>query len=162
MLSSRQRPPRGRAPRPGYLAFRLAGQGWSLPLQRVAAVAELRALTRLPSADPLKLGVIVHRGVVVPVIDLGRRLGGAPYPDAAAPPQPLCIVLRSEPPVSFPVDEVLGFRHGPPPPGPAAGTGAPASLREQETGAPPPAAAKEEEEEVLRELDPGLLELASG
>jgi chemotaxis signal transduction protein len=95
------------APRPGMLAFMLGGRTRVLSLGLVAAVAEIGAVTRLPSAGRLNLGLIVHRGAVLPLLDLGRGLGGPP---AAIGPPAVCIITRSEPAIAFPVEAVLGLR----------------------------------------------------
>ncbi|HVR10453.1 MAG TPA: chemotaxis protein CheW [Thermoanaerobaculia bacterium] len=97
------------APRPRVLAFMLGGRARTLSLGLVAAVAEIGAVTRLPSAGRRNLGLIVHRGIVVPLIDLGRGLGGPPAPAGIGPPA-VCIITRSEPVIAFPVEAVLGLR----------------------------------------------------
>jgi chemotaxis signal transduction protein len=91
------------------LGFTLGGRNRALSLGLVDAVTELGAVTRLPAANPLNLGLIVHRGTVLPLFDLGRGLGGAPAPAGSALPA-LCIITRSEPVVAFPVEAVLGLR----------------------------------------------------
>ena len=123
MLRRRDRGREGRqAPRPGLLAFVIGGRARALSLGLVAAVAEIGAVTRLPAADPCNLGVIVHRGAVLALVDLGRRLdGGAAGADRAdgavgvveapgAGPPAFCIITRSRQPIAFPVEAVLGLQ----------------------------------------------------
>ena len=132
MLSRRDRAREGRqAPRPGLLAFVIGGRACALSLGLVAGVAEIGAVTRLPAADPCNLGLIVHRGTVLPLVDLGRRLeGGAASADGAvgsveaigavgsigsigalgARPPAVCIITRSRQAIAFPVEAVLGLQ----------------------------------------------------
>ncbi len=101
------------------LVFTLAGRTRALSLGLVGAVAEIGEVTRLPAASPLNLGLIVVRGAVLPLFDLGRGLAGPP----AAPvggPGAFCIITRSRPVIAFPVEAVLGLRPLPPA-APAAG-----------------------------------------
>ena len=145
MLSRRDRGREGRAaPRPGVLAFVIGGRVRALSLGLVAGVAEIGPVTRLPAADPCNLGLIVHRGAVLPLVDLGRRLegGGRAAADGAsgatgpvgpietietigamaARPPAFCIITRSRQAIAFPVEAVLGLQALPalPPNGDAA------------------------------------------
>jgi chemotaxis signal transduction protein len=132
LLSRRDRGREGRqAPRPGVLAFVIGGRARALSLALVAGVAEIGPVTRLPAADPCNLGLIVHRGAVLPLVDLGRRLeGGAASADGAdgaigtigaagadgalgaleARPPVFCIITRSRQAIAFPVEAVLGLQ----------------------------------------------------
>jgi hypothetical protein len=71
------------APRPALLVFMIAGRQHALSLGLVAAVAEIGRVTHLPSGEPLNLGLIVHRGAVLPLLDLGRRLSAVSAPGEA-------------------------------------------------------------------------------
>ena len=117
MLSRRERGREGRqAPRPGLLAFVIGGRARALSLGLVAAVAEIGPVTRVPAADPGNLGLIVHRGAVLPLVDLGRRLDGGASSAVgaigaiAATPPALCIITRSRQAIAFPVEAVLGLQ----------------------------------------------------
>jgi chemotaxis signal transduction protein len=115
--------------RPDLLAFVIAGRPRALSLGLVAGVAEIGTVTRLPSSDPVNLGLIVHGGAVLPLLDLGRRLAGTPAPARGETPAAggtpagggtgraaaetaagFCIITRSEPAVAFPVEAVLGLQ----------------------------------------------------
>jgi chemotaxis signal transduction protein len=115
-LLSRRHRGRGAGPtaRPGLLAFVLGGRARALSLGLVAGVAEIGTVTRLPAADPLNLGLIVHRGAVLPLVDLGGRLGGSAA-RGGGPAAHLCVITRSAPAVAFPVEAVLGLQPLPPP-----------------------------------------------
>ncbi len=54
------------------------GQVYGLDVQQVREIVRSQTLTPLPRAPELVEGVIDLRGVIVPVVDLGRALGGAP------------------------------------------------------------------------------------
>lgn len=51
---------------------------YAIPLDRVAEVLEPVAATRLPEAPPAVLGLVNHRGRIVPVLDVGVLLGLRP------------------------------------------------------------------------------------
>jgi len=123
VLSRRDRGREGRqAPRPGLLAFVIGGRARALSLGLVAGVAEIGPVTRVPAADPGNLGLIVHRGAVLPLVDLGRRLdGGADAADGAVAaddavaavegrPPAFCIITRSRQAIAFPVEAILGLQ----------------------------------------------------
>jgi purine-binding chemotaxis protein CheW len=57
------------------------GQRYGVDVQQVREIVRSQALTPLPKAPTLVEGVIDLRGVIVPVVDLGRALGGAPVGD---------------------------------------------------------------------------------
>jgi len=72
----------------------------------VSEIARVTAVTPVPCDDPAILGVAIHRGHIVPVVDLARRLGEA----AAGVPPWLCLFVRSiGGDVGVPIDAVLGF-----------------------------------------------------
>jgi purine-binding chemotaxis protein CheW len=54
------------------------GQLYGIDVQQVREIVRAQTLTPLPRAPELVEGVIDLRGVIVPVVDLGRALGGAP------------------------------------------------------------------------------------
>ena len=59
------------------------GQLFGIDVQQVREIVRAQAPTPLPKAPRLVEGVIDLRGVIVPVVDLGRALGGAPVADGA-------------------------------------------------------------------------------
>jgi hypothetical protein len=85
------------AARPALLAFVIGGRAHALSLALVAGVAEIGTVTRLPSSDPLNLGLIVHRGAVLPLVDLGRRLAGTRVAAAATPLPATATATATEP-----------------------------------------------------------------
>lgn len=60
------------------LSFLLGGEEYVLPVDEVREVLKSRELTIVPNSPPHILGVTSIRGTVLPVIDLGRRLGLPP------------------------------------------------------------------------------------
>ena len=61
------------------------GQVFGVEVQQIREIVRAPAVTPLPNAPALLEGVIDLRGVIVPIVDLGRALGGAPIEaDAAA------------------------------------------------------------------------------
>jgi purine-binding chemotaxis protein CheW len=59
------------------------GQVYGVDVQQVREIVRAQTLTPLPRAPELVEGVIDLRGVIVPVVDLGRALGGAPVAHCA-------------------------------------------------------------------------------
>jgi len=59
------------------------GQVYGVDVQQIREIVRAQTLTPLPRAPELVEGVIDLRGVIVPVVDLGRALGGAPIADLA-------------------------------------------------------------------------------
>lgn len=71
------------APRaePGqYLTFRVADEEYGAPILQVREIVRFQGVTRVPTAPPAIRGVLSLRGSVVPVVDLGLKLGLAPTP----------------------------------------------------------------------------------
>ena len=89
-----------------FVIFRLDGARHGLPLAAAERVLPMVAVTRLPMAPDVVLGVISLHGEPVPVVDVRLRLGLAPREYgvgahlfiASTPRRRLCL----------PVDEVLG------------------------------------------------------
>lgn len=61
------------------LIFRMEGECFAMTVDAVHEILDPQEPTPVPNADPFAPGLINVRGVVVPVIDVRRRLGmGAP------------------------------------------------------------------------------------
>lgn len=58
-----------------YLHFRLAGEDYALRLSSVRETIKPSAITEVPLNPPYVAGIIALRGVILPVIDLRKRLG---------------------------------------------------------------------------------------
>lgn len=63
-----------RGPRTEYLVFRLAGEPYAAPVEYIREILKPPALTYVPRAPGVVMGIISVRGQVVTVIDLRRRL----------------------------------------------------------------------------------------
>ena len=57
------------------LAFRVAGQDYALDIMTVREIRSSTLATSLPRAPSFVRGVINLRGMVLPILDLARRLG---------------------------------------------------------------------------------------
>lgn len=57
------------------LVFRLEGESFAVTVDHVQEILDPQVPTRVPNADPVAPGLINVRGVVVPVLDIRRRLG---------------------------------------------------------------------------------------
>ncbi|MBI5411306.1 MAG: purine-binding chemotaxis protein CheW [Nitrospirae bacterium] len=88
------------------VVFDLEGQRYGLPLEAVERVLSMVAVTPLPQAPAIVLGVVNLRGAVVPVLDIRRRFGAPPR--AYGPAAHLIVARTSRRIVALPVDEVLG------------------------------------------------------
>ena len=60
------------------LIFRLEGESFGVSVDSVQEILDPQDPTPVPNADPFAYGLINVRGVVVPVIDVRRRLRMAP------------------------------------------------------------------------------------
>jgi chemotaxis signal transduction protein len=104
----RERPPPPRVETRLLLLCRAAGREIAFPVEEIAAVI---APTR-PAPPPAGAlsgvrGIVAHRGEVLPVIDAGERLGGAPcLAEGAAP----LLRLAGPRPVALAVGAVAGLR----------------------------------------------------
>lgn len=63
-----------------YLVFVLGAESYAIDVSSVEVVLEYAALTRVPRSPDHIRGVINHRGSVIPVVDLRRRLS-LPQPE---------------------------------------------------------------------------------
>ena len=88
--------------------FELRGRSCALDVAQIREVVRWRAPTPLPGAPPLIDGVIELRGAMVPVVDLGRALGGGSLePDAQTR---ILLVEADELVVGFAVDAAHSVR----------------------------------------------------
>jgi purine-binding chemotaxis protein CheW len=60
------------------ISFRVAGQDFCTDIRQVREIRGWTAVTPMPHAPEFVLGVINLRGTVMPVVDIGARLGFAP------------------------------------------------------------------------------------
>ena len=61
-----------------YLTFFVAEEEYAIEVLGIREVVEAGPITRVPGAPRAVRGIVNLRGSVVPVVDLGVRLGGAP------------------------------------------------------------------------------------
>lgn len=61
-----------------FLAFRLAGRRFAVASAKVERVVRAAAVTPLPQAPAVVLGVVDVAGEIVPVMDMRSRLGSPP------------------------------------------------------------------------------------
>lgn len=102
--------------------FTLSDDRFGLPVHTVQEIVEVGLIRAVPHAPPFIEGVIELRGTIVPVVDLGRRLGLAPHKESEAE-RPAIIVEDGPRRVGLLVDRVHHVYHTakehvqPPPPG---------------------------------------------
>lgn len=90
------------------LVFRIEDQRYALPASAVIRVLPMVAVSPLPKAPEVALGVFSLHGDVLPVLDIRRRLG-LPF-RAYGPSAHLLVVRTHRRTLSLPVDEALGVR----------------------------------------------------
>lgn len=88
------------------VVFVLDGQRYAFPLATVQQVLPMVAPAPLPEAPAIALGVINLHGLVVPVLDIRRRLGLPPR--EYGPADRLVVARSSRLLLAVPVDEALG------------------------------------------------------
>ena len=89
-----------------FVVFGLDGQRYGLHLTTVERVLPMVAVSPLPKAPAIALGVVNFHGVVVPVLDIRRRLG-FPLRDYDLTAH-LLVARTSRRRVAVPVDQVFG------------------------------------------------------
>ncbi len=87
--------------------FLVDGQRYALPLSIVERVVRAVAVTALPEAPPVIIGVIGIQGRVVPVVDLRKRFRLSPRPIDIE--DHFVIARSSTGAVALPVDEAEGL-----------------------------------------------------
>ena len=90
------------------VVFRLEEQLYALPVDTVERVLPMVAVSPLPQAPPIALGVINLHGKVIPVLDLRRRFGFPPRDYGLAAHLLVARTMRRT--LALPVDVVLGVR----------------------------------------------------
>ena len=60
------------------VGFRLDGDDYAIPITKIQEIILMKPVTRVPQVPAFIEGLINLRGVVIPVINLRRRLGMAP------------------------------------------------------------------------------------
>lgn len=93
------------------VVFRLEGQRYALHLSQVERVVSMVAVSPLPKAPSVVVGVINHRGSVVPVLDLRLRFGFARR--AFGLTDHLLLARTTRRMLALPVDEVLDVNEVP-------------------------------------------------
>jgi len=89
-----------------YLAFMTSGRRLAIELDAVDRAVAMVAITPLPAAPDVVLGAIDVAGDVVPVLDLGRRLG---LPQRSFGADTVLLLVRTPArTVGIAADEVLG------------------------------------------------------
>ena len=90
------------------VVFDLEGQRYALPLGAVDRVLPMVAVSPLPKAPAIALGVINLHGQVLPVLDIRRRFG-LPLREYGLAAR-LLVVRTSRRVMVLPTDEVLGVQ----------------------------------------------------
>lgn len=95
-------------PRRNLVVLAVRDRRFAVPADRVVEVARIAGYTPVPCDDPSNLGVLVHRGGLVPLVDAGAHLGLRPAAPRALPG--LCVFVRAHfGEVGVPIDQVLGL-----------------------------------------------------
>ena len=93
-----------RAPRVALMTFELADQAYALPLEQVAEVLVMpQRLSVLPGADAAMLGVLAHRGGLLPIVSLRSLLG---LPDPAGTGAQMVVARLGAAAIGFVVDRL--------------------------------------------------------
>ena len=88
------------------VVFALDGQRYGLPLHGVERVLPMVAVSPLPQAPAVALGMINLHGEVVPVVDVRRRFGFSPR--EYGPTAHLLVTRTARRRLALPVDQVSG------------------------------------------------------
>jgi purine-binding chemotaxis protein CheW len=88
------------------LVFQVAGKSFGLALENVEKIVDFQMPTRTPRRPAYVEGVMEHRGLFLPVVNLRQRLGVA----SAGPAHPAVLIVTGvghDPGVCLVVDQVL-------------------------------------------------------
>lgn len=91
------------------LVFRVAGQSYGLPLERVSEVVRLRPVTKLPRAPAGVLGVVELRGKVIGVFEPPARTARA-SDESRGPHQRLLVLRTAAGDAALRVDQIVGVQ----------------------------------------------------
>jgi len=90
------------------VVFGIEGQQYALPLSTVERAFPMVAVSTLPKAPAIALGVINISGQVIPVVDIRKRFG---FPARVFDPRARLLVARTPRRIlAMPVDSVLGVK----------------------------------------------------
>ncbi len=104
----RHAPRASTAIRRNVVVFAVGDRRLAVPAPQIVEVARIASYTPVPCEDPANLGVVLHRDELLPLVDLGARLGarGTGLPGLPG----LCLFVRTDfGEVGFPIDRVLGL-----------------------------------------------------
>lgn len=90
------------------VVFDIEGQRYALPLNDVERVLPMVAVSPLPKAPAIALGVINLHGQIIPVVDIRRRFNLPPRDYGLAAHLVVARTIRRT--LTLPVDEVLGVK----------------------------------------------------
>jgi chemotaxis signal transduction protein len=95
-------------PSTSVLIVALADRRVAVPAGQIVEVFRIGAYTRLPCEDPTNLGIVLHREMLIPLVDLALRLGGRRGGPVRLPG--LCLFVETDAgEIGFPIDRVLGL-----------------------------------------------------
>ena len=63
-----------------YVAFRVSGETYALPITRISEISKVLESTPVPRTASFLVGIGNVRGIVLPIIELSKRLRLAPRP----------------------------------------------------------------------------------
>jgi len=90
------------------IAFSLGGRRFSVPAGQVLEITRISSYATIPCEDLANLGVVIHRDRLIPLVDLGRRLGVARVGDVQFPA--LCLLVKTDlGELGLLLDQVMGF-----------------------------------------------------
>ncbi len=95
-----------------YILFNLGGECFGLNINKVVEILKAHKANPIPETPEYIAGVMTLRGVVVPVVDMRKRLGLAPVP---VKERIIVVKSRGRERIGLIVDEVLeikGFSDG--------------------------------------------------
>jgi purine-binding chemotaxis protein CheW len=92
------------------VVFRAGRRRYALPVDQVHEVLAYEAPRQVPGAPSFLVGVVEARGVVVPVLDLRKRLGGGTRPPGEKA-RILALAVRGQV-IGGVVDEVVAVQPG--------------------------------------------------
>ncbi len=57
-----------------YVTFKIKSEEYGVDIQNVQEITDIESITQIPNAPEYVMGIVNIRGVIIPIIDLKRRL----------------------------------------------------------------------------------------
>ena len=91
-----------------FIVFKLSGEEFGVSISKVQEIVNVQAVTPIPHSEFFIKGIINLRGVIVPIVDLGKKFGRSreAVPDGEAANEKIIILALAAQKIGVLVDDV--------------------------------------------------------